>query len=104
MPMKLPLVVQLQAAGLPPPNVEYEFAPGRRYRLDYTWPSRMIACEVDGAVYTQGRHTRGKGYTEDCRKLNLAVELGWRVYRFTTEMVENGEALAVLERVLGGNP
>lgn len=92
---------QLHLAGLPEPCCEYRFAPPRRWRMDFAWPEHKVAAEVDGGVYTQGRHTRGKGFERDCEKVNKAVCLGWRVLRFTPKMVESGEALQVLEEVLG---
>jgi hypothetical protein len=49
-------------------------------------------------VWSGGRHTRGKGFIEDCNKYNEAVMLGWRVIRVTTEMVKSGEAMAYIER------
>jgi hypothetical protein len=59
-----------------------------------------VALEIDGAVWTQGRHTRGSGYVKDMEKLNAAAELGWRVFRYTPQMVESGAAIRQLERVL----
>ena len=57
--------------------------------------------EVEGGVHSNGRHVRGKGFTEDCRKYSEAALLGWKVVRVTGEMVKNGEALALVERALG---
>lgn len=96
MAMKLPLIEQIRAAGLPPPNVEHEFHNERRWRFDLCWPDRKLALEVDGGVYTRGRHTRGNGYEEDCRKVNEAQLLGWLVLRVSTGMVASGEALTLL--------
>ena len=97
----LPLDRQCQLAGLPKPETEYMFArPERRWRFDYAWPSLLISAEVDGAVYTQGRHVRGKGFENDMEKLNEALIRGWRVLRFSTGMVNDGRALTVLERAL----
>lgn len=59
-----------------------------------------VAVEIDGAVWTQGRHTRGSGYVKDMEKLNAAAELGWRVFRYTPQMVEDGTAIKQLKRVL----
>ena len=65
---------------------EHRFAPPRRWRFDLAMPGKMIAVEVDGGTWTGGRHVRGDGYERDCRKLNAATALGWRVWRLTTAM------------------
>lgn len=64
--------------------------PGRKYRFDWALPEPYkIAIEYEG-VYTTGksRHTQTSGYTEDCRKYNLAVLNGWRVLRYTAKNVD----------------
>ena len=61
----------------------------------------MLAAEVEGGVYSDGRHTRGKGFTEDCVKYNEAALLGWCVLRFPTGTIASGEAVSVIERALG---
>ena len=48
---------------------------------------RPIAFEVEGGVYSGGRHTRGAGFTADCKKYNAAAMLGWYVIRITPEMI-----------------
>lgn len=95
------LAFQVGAAGLPRPEREVRFHPVRRWRFDLCFPAAMVAVEVDGGTWTAGRHTRGAGYERDCEKVNEAVALGWRVLRFTSAMVEDGRALATIERVLG---
>lgn len=69
--------------GLPRPVWEHRFATHRRWRFDYAWPDRMVALEVEGGVWTQGRHTRGKGYLADIEKYNAAQVMGWTVIRCT---------------------
>ena len=91
---------QCQAAGLPSPVGELRFHPSRRWRFDWAWPDQKVALEVDGAVFTQGRHTRGAGVEKDMEKLNEAAILGWRVLRVSTGMVADGRALGFIERVL----
>lgn len=66
---------------------EYRFAPPRMWRFDFALPAHRVAVEIDGAVWTQGRHTRGAGYERDCEKLNTAAALGWRVFRLTGGML-----------------
>ena len=92
---------QVQAAGLPEPEREYRFHPVRRWRMDFAWPQQMVAVEVEGAVYTRGRHTRGRGFTADCEKYAEAALLGWTVLRFTRQQIESGYALECAEKALG---
>jgi very-short-patch-repair endonuclease len=87
----------IKAAGLPAPIREYRFAPPRRWRFDYAWPAHQLALEVEGGVWTGGRHVRGKGYEADCEKYNAAALAGWTVLRVTTAMIRDGRALTLLE-------
>jgi hypothetical protein len=87
------LLIMLHEAGLPPPVIEYPFAGaslGRRWRFDYAWPrNEKVALEVDGGVWTQGRHTRGQGFIDDQDKMNAATMLGWRVIHTTPDRLED---------------
>jgi hypothetical protein len=75
------------AAGLPEPVAEYRFAPPRRWRFDFAWTEHKVALEVDGGVFTNGRHTRGAGVLKDMEKLNTAAIAGWRVVRCTPQQL-----------------
>ncbi len=75
----------VQAAGGPPPEIEYRFHPPRRWRFDLAWPSHRVAVEYEGGTWTRGRHTRPAGYSADCEKYNAAVMAGWHVLRYTAE-------------------
>ena len=86
-------------AGLPTPQLEYAFHPDRKWRFDFSWPAHMIAAEAEGGTWSQGRHVRGMGFANDCEKYNEAVIMGWRVLRFTSEMIEDGTAMEQLERM-----
>ena len=88
------------AAGLPIPEREYRFHRRRRWRWDYAWPNRLIALEIQGGVWTKGRHTRGKGYIADLEKLNEGQLLGWTVLWVTPEQMADGTALRLVERAL----
>lgn len=71
---------------------EYRFCE-RRWRFDYCIPDLKIACEIEGAVFTNhSRHTRGTGYSKDCEKYNKAALLGWKVLRYTTGQVKDNPA------------
>ena len=91
---------QMKAAKLPAPTPQYRFAAPRRWTFDFAWPDRMLALEVEGGIWTKGRHTRGKGYEKDCEKYNEAALLGWRLLRVTTSHIKAGTALQVIERAL----
>lgn len=88
------------ASGLPAPQLEYRFAPPRRFRFDLAWPDRMLAVEIEGGVYLQGRHQRPAGFQRDMTKYNLATLMGWRLLRVTPAMVNNGEALGLIQEAL----
>jgi very-short-patch-repair endonuclease len=73
----------LRSAGIPPPVTEHRFHPVRLWRMDYAWPARKVALEVEGGVWSGGRHTRGAGFLKDCEKYNAAALAGWLVLRVT---------------------
>jgi very-short-patch-repair endonuclease len=95
------MLLSLDLMALPPHEREYRFAPPRRWRFDFAWPERKVAVEVDGGTWTGGRHTSGSGFAADLEKLNAAVTLGWRVLRYTTTMIREGNVLNDIETVLG---
>lgn len=66
---------------------EYRFHNKRKWLADFYIPTLNLLVEVEGGVYDGGRHTRGKGYTEDCEKYNAAILRGYRLLRFTSWMV-----------------
>ena len=87
----------VEAAGLPALIREHRFAPPRRWRFDFAWPSLRLALEIEGGTWTGGRHVRGRGYERDCEKYNAAALADWTVLRVTTAMLRDGRALALLE-------
>lgn len=64
-----------------------------------------LAVEVEGGVYSNGRHVRGVGFEQDCYKYNCAVARGWRVLRFTGTMIRGAKAIRQIAEVIeGGKP
>lgn len=94
------LAAKLAASPLPPPEPEFRFHPIRRWRFDFAWPSRLVAVEIDGGIWTQGRHSRGAGVEADCEKYCEAAIRGWRILRFTPRMVKSGEAMTYITAAL----
>src|ERR1035437_4777156 len=79
---------------------EFKFHQTRKWRFDFVILETMIAIEIEGGAFTQGRHTRGVGFINDMNKYNHAALLGWRVLRFTPQQVLKGEAIEFIKRVL----
>lgn len=84
------LELALRAIGAPAWEREYRFHEKRQWRFDLAWPERRLAVEVDGGTFlvrngrAVGRHARASDY----EKLNAAAVSGWRVLRFTGDMVD----------------
>jgi hypothetical protein len=78
---------------------EYEFDPVRQWRFDRAHLYARIAIEIDGGTWgvvnpktgkrMPGRHTTGKGYRDDCIKVNAAQLRGWFVFRLTSDMLRD---------------
>lgn len=90
----------LASAGLPAPAKEHRFDPIRRWRFDYAWPLEKVALEVEGGVWTGGRHTRGAGFLGDLEKYNTATVAGWRVVRVVPSKLCASATLGMLEALL----
>ena len=95
------LLFQMRAVGLEPVR-EFRFDMLRRWRSDFAFPDEKLLVEFEGGVYTQGRHTRGKGYENDLEKYNTATLLGFRVLRFSAAQVKSGQALSMIEQAHSG--
>lgn len=93
----------LRREKLPLPVREYEFARetfGRRWRFDFAFVEQRVGVEVDGGVWTGGRHVRPAGFAEDRKKHNCAAALGWRVLVFLPADLCSVESLHLLARTL----
>jgi very-short-patch-repair endonuclease len=97
------LAFQMKVAEFPPHKREYRFGGRdgqRRWRFDFAFPEQKLAVEVDGGIYSGGRHTRGAGVERDCEKYNEALLCGWRVLRLTKQMVTSCDGLLYIEAAL----
>jgi hypothetical protein len=83
-----------EAYGLPRPVTEHRFDSSRRWRFDFAWPAAKLALEVEGGVWTEGRHTRGSGFTADIEKYNAATVQGWRVLRCVPADIDEPESVS----------
>ncbi len=90
--------------GIPRPEPEFPFSSLRRWRADFCWVDAKLILEVEGGVWTQGRHTRGAGFLKDMDKYNAAAVLGYRLLRCTPEQLESGEIMKVVRLALQLEP
>ena len=80
---------------------EFKFHPTRKWRADFHLKGKKILVEVEGGIWSNGRHTRGKGYLGDLEKYNEATMMGYQVIRFSTEQVKSGKAIEQIEKMVG---
>ena len=78
------------------PVREHRFHSVRKWRFDFAFLAEKIAVEIEGI----GRHQTIGGFKKDAKKYNAAALEGWRVLRYTTDMVKRGDAIADVLEVL----
>lgn len=78
---------------------EYKFHPERKWRFDYAHLPTKTAIEINGGVWSGGRHNRGAGYLRDREKVNTAQMLGWKVFELGTGQVTTDNVQAIIEHV-----
>lgn len=95
------LVIQLKALKIEFER-EFKFHQKRKWRADFHLIGKKILIEVEGGIWSGGRHTRGKGYIRDMEKYNAATALGYRIFRYSTEQVKSGLAIQQIQKMTGG--
>lgn len=91
---------RLKERRVPEPEREVRFSPDRRWRFDWSWSQQKLALEVEGGVWTGGRHTRGGGFLADCEKYNDAAVRGWRLLRVQPRDLANYATVDLIQRAL----
>ena len=81
---------------------EFHFHTTRKWRADFHIKNTKLLIEVEGGIWSGGRHTRGKGYIGDMEKYNAATMMGYQVLRFSTEQVTSGFAIKQIEGLVKG--
>ncbi len=88
---------------------EYQFSESRKWRFDISLNHLMdgghkicnALIDIQGGTWSGGAHVRGKGYRNDVEKMNAATSLGFQVYWFTGDMIEDGSAITfILDYIL----
>lgn len=89
---------------------EFEFAKPRKWRFDWAFPFSGdesgglggVALEIQGGLFTGGRHVRGAALLDEQTKLNEAACRLWRVVYCTPQQVNSGVVFSVLRRAIYG--
>ena len=85
--------------------MEHQFHEKRKWRFDYAiLEPYFIAIEVEGGVWTNGRHTRGKGFLSDVEKYNAGTLAGWRIFRVTPDTLITDKTLKMLHLAMQYRP
>ena len=80
-----------QMLGGPELEREERFNDDRKWRADFLHAPSKTLIEVEGLIWQPekyGRHQRPVGYSDDCRKYNMAVMQGYKIIRLTTLTLE----------------
>ena len=97
-PLERSLAAMLDLEGITYQR-QLRFASPRRWTADFATASKrgtLILIECEGGTWSGGRHSRGKGYREDCEKYNAAALLGHVVLRFTGEHIRKHQSYVML--------
>lgn len=94
------LPLKIVAVTIPAPVREHRFDRVRKWRFDFAYPAMRLAIEVQGGIFSRGRHTRGAALLKEYEKLNEAALAGWRVLFVTPQQVQNGEATKLIARAI----
>lgn len=89
--------LQLAGHDAPQPVPEYHFYPTRKFSADFAFLDACLLVEVDGGQWAAngGRHNRDS----DRERSNYAAVSGFRLMRFSTQMLESNP-LACVNMVL----
>ena len=81
---------------------EYKFHPKRKWRADFYIPEYNLLIEYEGMPYqiAKSRHTTIRGYRNDAEKYNEAALLGFRLLRYTAQMIADGTAYSQIESLI----
>lgn len=85
---------------IPQPIPEYNFLINRKFCIDYAWPNLSLALEIEGGIYTNGRHITPKGFIKDIEKYNLLTENGWFLLRYPPKKIDYLQIKRTVENII----
>ena len=87
---------------LPMPIFEFKFMKNRKFRVDMAYPARDLMIEIEGGIWSYGRHNRGDGFLKDMQKYNLMSHKRLFLLRYTPQEIKKGTAFADIKRWFDG--
>ena len=94
------LLFQIKCEKLPIPKREFRFHPTRKWRSDFVWEKQRLIVEVEGGVWTKGRHVRGGGFIKDCEKYNNISLMGYKLLRVCEPHIKSGKAIKWIKQAI----
>ncbi len=98
------VVAEIGAQALPPPETQWpvQLCDGRSIRLDFAWPDRKVALEVDHPFWHAGAAESHRDRGRD----RLLMTMGWVIPRITDVDVSSGLATSIAQvaEVLDSRP
>lgn len=83
------------------PFTEFRFDEKRKWRFDFAWPEWRLALEVQGGLFTNGRHSRGAALLKEHEKLNAAACAGWRVLYVIPDNLCTTDTIEMVKNAIG---
>jgi hypothetical protein len=68
---------------------EYKFCKERKWKIDYYLPDLNAAIEVEGGVWSGGRHINPKGFLNDIDKYNAITMAQIQLLRIDTDRLNS---------------
>ncbi len=75
---------------------EFRFFPSRRWRADFAHVDSRTLIEIEGGIWSRGRHITPKGFQADAEKYLTATLNGWSVLRLTHAQLTKETILSII--------
>lgn len=86
-------------------QTQYRFHPTRKWLIDFAFPERRVALEVNGGTYLQGKrrgaHSRPVRQRQDYEKWTTASLMGWTLLLVDSVDVKKGRHVELVLQALG---
>lgn len=90
------------AYGLPEPTPEFMFHPTRKWRIDWYFEvdGKRVGLELEGGVWSGGRHIRPQGFIADMEKYNAMSAAGIILLRVETRHAMRAATFQLVKNIL----